>query len=567
MRDNGPVTDREVLLPEGKVLVSRTDSGGRIRFCNDSFVEISGFAAEELTGAPHNIVRHPHMPRQAFADLWSTIKAGRPWEGLVKNRTRTGDHYWVRANVTPVLEDGQVAGYVSIRFRPERAAVAAAEAAYARIRAGQARGVGLRDGEIVATGRRARLATVAASVTGRLAATLGMAILWLIALGWAGQAGVGRGIAILLPCAIVAVGTLGWLTLRALRRPLRDLEAHLAATAAGDFHRVVETPAAPEFRGIASQLRATRARFAYALQEREELDRRSRVERVATQQAMAEQLEQSVGSVAESLAAAVTELHASADSLAGTADQTAQQAAAAAAGATQASANVQTVAAAAEQMAASVAEVTRQVHEAATVAHAAAEEARRTDATVRSLAESAQRIGEVVRLIGDIAGQTNLLALNATIEAARAGEAGKGFAVVASEVKALAGQTARATEEIGRQIAAMQAATGQAVTAIHGIGSTVERSSEIAGAIAAAVEEQGAATREIARNVGEAASGTGEVSAQVERLTCGVGETTAALGELRAGSNAVAQQGEALRAAIGGLATQLRAEGAEPRAA
>jgi methyl-accepting chemotaxis protein len=172
---------------------------------------------------------------------------------------------------------------------------------------------------------------------------------------------------------------------------------------------------------------------------------------------------------------------------------------------------VQAVAAAAEEMAASVREISRQVAEAAATARQAAEEARATDGTVRALAEGAGRIGEVVRLIGDIAGQTNLLALNATIEAARAGEAGKGFAVVASEVKALAAQTAKATEDIGTQITAMQAATAQAVATIRGIGETVDRSNAIAGQIAAAVDEQSGATAEIARSAATAAQETAEL--------------------------------------------------------
>ncbi|HYN38377.1 MAG TPA: PAS domain-containing protein, partial [Rhodospirillales bacterium] len=110
MRVKEPITDREEVLPDGTVLVSRTDAGGRIGFVNQAFVDASGFAQAELLGAPHNIVRHPHMPAQAFADLWRTIKAGRPWEGLVKNRTRGGDFYWVRANVTPIVENGKVGG-------------------------------------------------------------------------------------------------------------------------------------------------------------------------------------------------------------------------------------------------------------------------------------------------------------------------------------------------------------------------------------------------------------------------------------------------------------------------
>ncbi|MBP0463365.1 methyl-accepting chemotaxis protein [Roseomonas sp. PWR1] len=282
-------------------------------------------------------------------------------------------------------------------------------------------------------------------------------------------------------------------------------------------------------------------------------------ERRAAQRSMATELEQTVGGVSATLASAATELQVTVDGLASSAGRSAEQAGAAATGALQVSANVQTVAASAEQMAASVAEISTRVAEAANVARRASDEARATNDTVHSLAEAAGRIGEVVRLIGDIAGQTNLLALNATIEAARAGEAGKGFAVVASEVKSLAGQTAKATEEIGRQIAEMQSATGQAVEAIRAIGATVDQSSEIAAAIAAAVEEQGAATREIARNVGEAAAGTGEMSRQAERVNAGVGETTGALRDLREGADGVARQGETLRAEVGRLVARLRA--------
>ena len=213
---------------------------------------------------------------------------------------------------------------------------------------------------------------------------------------------------------------------------------------------------------------------------------------VTEQARLADTFEAEVGHVVEGVAARAAELRAAAGTVATTAAASGDEAARVAGASAQASADVQSVAAAAEEMAASVTEITRRVSEAAAVADQAVAEARATDATVRGLSESAGRIGDVVRLIGDIAGQTNLLALNATIEAARAGEAGKGFAVVASEVKQLAAQTAKATEEIGAQIAAMQAATAKAVEAIRGIGATVERTSEIATAIAAAVEEQGA---------------------------------------------------------------------------
>lgn len=141
MRDNGPVTQREVEFPDNVKLVSRTDPGGRITFVNAAFISVSGFSEEELTGAPHNIVRHPDMPKEAFADLWNHLKAGNPWRGLVKNRTKAGDHYWVRADVMPVIENGSLAGYVSVRSKPPRDDVEAAERAYKAIREGNPEGL------------------------------------------------------------------------------------------------------------------------------------------------------------------------------------------------------------------------------------------------------------------------------------------------------------------------------------------------------------------------------------------------------------------------------------------
>jgi aerotaxis receptor len=192
MRVNEPITNHEIEVPEGEPLVSRTDRGGRIVFTNHVFVETSGFTEEELIGSPHNIVRHPQMPTEAFANLWATIKAGRPWDGLVKNRAKNGDFYWVRANVTPVVEDGEVTGYISIRSKPTRAQTDTAEKAYAAIRAGTAKNVALVDGELTKTGRSAWLAQWIQSVMGRLVA-VGVAALLTIALtGWLGFGGMAR---------------------------------------------------------------------------------------------------------------------------------------------------------------------------------------------------------------------------------------------------------------------------------------------------------------------------------------------------------------------------------------
>ncbi|HSZ88948.1 MAG TPA: globin-coupled sensor protein, partial [Acetobacteraceae bacterium] len=212
------------------------------------------------------------------------------------------------------------------------------------------------------------------------------------------------------------------------------------------------------------------------------------------------------------VASAATELESTSRAMASTTGETVAQATNVTAAVEAASINVQTVASAAEELSASISEIARQVAQSSEIADRAVQDANRTDTIVKTLAEGAQKIGDVVGLISTIAGQTNLLALNATIEAARAGDAGKGFAVVASEVKSLANQTAKATDDISRQIAQIQLATKEAVTAIEAITQTIGEVSRIATAIAAAVEEQGAATQEIARNIHEAATGTQQVS-------------------------------------------------------
>jgi methyl-accepting chemotaxis protein len=280
---------------------------------------------------------------------------------------------------------------------------------------------------------------------------------------------------------------------------------------------------------------------------------------VTAQARMADDFEASVGKVARSVAAAAEGMKATAEALSEVASDTGKRAVAVAAATEQASTNVQTVAASAEELAASVQEISRQVAESAAIASRAASEAEATDGTVKGLAEAAARIGDVVRLISDIAGQTNLLALNATIEAARAGEAGKGFAVVASEVKNLASQTAKATEEIAAQIAAMQGATAAAVGAIRSIGETIGRMNTIAVSIAAAVEQQGAATAEIARSVQQAAVGTAEVSANIGGVTQAVDHAGGQAAQVLEAAHALSGEAATLQGEVARFLAAIRA--------
>ncbi|MFH6785148.1 MULTISPECIES: methyl-accepting chemotaxis protein [Methylobacterium] len=290
-----------------------------------------------------------------------------------------------------------------------------------------------------------------------------------------------------------------------------------------------------------------------------EAEEMCRMRRAAALNDLIQGFETSITGVVAGVASASGELRGTAQAMTATATQTATQSTTVAAAAEEASSNVETVAVAAEELGASVQEIGRQVDGSARLAQAAVAEAGRTAQQVRALTEATARIGDVVGLISSIAAQTNLLALNATIEAARAGAAGRGFAVVAAEVKELAGQTAKATEEITGQIATIQASTGQAAGAIGQITARIEEISTVATSIAAAVEEQGAATQEIVRNVAQAAAGTGEVTGNIAGLAGAAEETGAAASQVLVSASELSRQSERLSAEVERFLLQVRA--------
>ncbi len=351
------------------------------------------------------------------------------------------------------------------------------------------------------------------------------------------------------PMALVVLLTVMWLV-RSVTGRLERVRVVMASVAGGDLSVAVPFVGQPTEVGQmadAVEVFKTNALHVAELRAAADEGRRSAEARAAELGAEAAQFEQRTTAVVTSLVSAAASLSERAENLTHVAGSTADRAGSAADAAESASANVETVAAAAEELRASVEEIGRQVVSATGIAGEAVREAEATNRIVQGLSVAAQRIGEVVGLITEIAGQTNLLALNATIEAARAGDAGKGFAVVATEVKNLAGQTARATEEIQAQVTAIRTETESAVSAITGITRTIDSISGITTAIAAGVEEQSAATAEIARSVSDAANGTRVVSSATAEVTNLAGQTGVSAGEFLIAADELNHEATVLR--------------------
>jgi aerotaxis receptor len=505
LRINLPVTGIEYPLRDGQSIVSKTDTKGRITYVNPAFIEVSGFTEQELIGKAHNVVRHPDMPPEAFADMWQTLKAGEPWTGLVKNRRKDGDFYWVVANVVPIKEEGTITGFMSVRTRPMRDEVERAEDLYRRLREGHAQGLAIRRGAVVRTGGWARLAGLRRLPLGRrLGLMLGAQAALLLGLAAAGASGTGWRI---LACAGALLTLAAWAGLqRAVVAPLHEALEAVHALAGGDLSRM---PAPGRDDEMGRLLRALR------------------------------QLSVNLTAVVDDVRAGVGSIEAATRDIASGNADLARRTEAQAASLEQTAGSLAHIAHAAGQNTDSAERADGLVAAASQVAGRGGAAVQEVGSTMGQISGSATRIVDIIGIIDGIAFQTNILALNAAVEAARAGEQGRGFAVVAGEVRSLAQRSATAAHEIKGLIADSVRTVGQGNELVDAAGRTMRdvvasvrdaaalmgditaashaQHREIAEVNAALVQLDGI-TRENAGLVEESALASANVAAQAEHL-------------------------------------------------
>ena len=415
MRTNLPVSQNEYQFPGTETLLSTTDLESRITYANAAFIRTSGFEREQLIGQAHNLVRHPDMPSEAFADMWRSLKAGHSWRALVKNRRLNGDHYWVCANAAPMCRNGQITGYLSVRTKPSRAEVEEAQALYQRFKQGQANGLAFHRGLVVRTGwlrwiSAAQLLPTAWRVRLPL---LGVACLTTLALSFAGLAGVAlAGVAALVLASLLLAN---WVIESQVTTPLKQIMGAAQQVACGQAAKDLNLNRCDDIGLIARSINQAG------------LNLHSLVADVHEQ--------------AEGVQVASQQIMAATHDLASRTEQ--------------ASSSLQQTAATMEEQTASVQQNSATALRASQLTRGATQVVEQggramdnVQSTMAMISASSRKIADIIEVIDGFAFQTNILALNAAVEAARAGEQGRGFAVVASEVRSLAGRSAAAAKEI-----------------------------------------------------------------------------------------------------------------------
>ncbi|MEY4863700.1 MAG: hypothetical protein RLZ51_1795 [Pseudomonadota bacterium] len=500
MRNNGPITDREQGYSASTMLVSMTDLKGRITYANAAFVQVSGFSLSELVGKAHNMVRHPDMPPAAFQDLWDTISSGRPWTALVKNRCKNGDFYWVRANVTPVIENDAVVGYLSVRTLPSREEIAAAQQLYASINAGR-----VRNGKFEA-GRWVRK-DPASTLLRRIHASLplrnfmGLASLALIALAamWTGM----------------SQGPLLW----GASALLLSLVTFLSMS----FNRRVVAP-------LSRVADAANRVAAGALGAKAQVD----------QADMVGQVSRALDQLSVNLMAVVSDVRREADSIRITTAEIAKGGEDLSNRTEQQAANLEQTAAALQQFGDSTHDNADRTSQASVIAAQAAEHAvtggaavQRVVQTMRDIEGSSRKIADIIGVIDGIAFQTNILALNAAVEAARAGEQGRGFSVVAAEVRSLAKRSAEAANEIKALIGESVSRVESGVQIVHDAGGTMQGIVESVNRLADLISDISVATRSQDSEIDQVNSAVGQLDAMTQQNAALVEESAAAAGSLK----------------------------------
>lgn len=501
MRINQPVSQHEYTVSGNKTLVSVTDLKGRITYCNQAFIEASGFAREELLGQSHNIIRHPDMPSEAFRDMWETLQAGLPWSGAVKNRRKNGDYYWVQANATPMTDGPVITGYLSVRSIASRPSVHAAERLYAVMRAeaqtGKLKHV-LRRGEVIrrdCLGRLARALNL--STGGKL-----VAVQILGASAIVGTVAAGLPLWATLIAAILSIPAVSYLIHSFTERALNGLVDDANRLAAGDLAHIVTTG------GKDAIGRAQQALMQMSLNLRTVVrDVRDEVERL--------------GEAIKEIAAGNTDLSERTECQAASLEQTA-------ASMDQLNVTVHHNADAAERGALLARDTSRVTLEGNEAVEAVAK-------TMEGITDSSKHINDFAQLIEGITFQTNILALNAAIEAARAGAAGRGFAVVAAEVRALAKRTTDATKEI-KQL--LSESVNRVTLGRDRTDEACERMRDVLGA----VEQVSTTLQEISTASTEQRTGVTQISAAVMQMDSLTQQNAAMVEELAAAAETLKER-------------------------